>query len=131
MTTTTLAPADTPKFRTREAYISGGICGHLWMPNTPAGKTIRKSLRGPFGIMDRFTEPASFRDALLSLLCEEGGDFQSALFTADTELVIIRERVIGNGRRELHTRTRTLAELSDCSDLVNADSYMGDFFSEE
>ena len=125
--TTTATVQSTTTFRTREAYISGGICGHLWMPSALAGQTIRKSLRGPFGIMDRFTEPASFRDALLSLLCEDGGDFQDARFTADTEIVIIRERVIGNGRRELHTRTRTIAELADCADLVDAEHCTGDF----
>ena len=129
--TTTATVQSTTTFRTREAYISGGICGHLWMPSALAGQTIRKSLRGPFGIMDRFTEPATFRDALLLLLCEDGGDFQDARFTADTEIVIIRERVVGNGRRELHTRTRTIAELADCADLVSPDCFIGDFFGED
>jgi len=118
-------------FKTTEAYISGGICGHLWMPAVMAGKTTRKSLRGPFGIMDRFTEPASLRDALLLLLSEDGGDFQDAAFTADTRIVVIRKRNDGPGRTTVHVWERELPEISSLSDLVNLDAYTGDFMGEE
>ena len=115
-------------FETTEVYLSGGICGHLWMPCALAGKPISKSARGPWGF---YNEGDTWRDALDGLLMREGGDFQDAKFTADTELVVVRRRVVGNGRYELHTRTRELAQLHDCADLVTAESYTGDFMGDE
>lgn len=118
-------------YHTTEAYLSGGICGDLWMPAVLGGKPIRTNLRGPFGIFDRFTEPASFRDALLLLLSEEGGDFQNPSFTADTRITIVRRKVEGNGRYSLHVREREIHQITDCADLVNGEAYTGDFLGEE
>ena len=117
-------------FRTTEAYISGGICGSMWWPaGLMAGKPVHAHLRGAFGLMDRFSEPASFRDACDSLLMQEGGDFSRASFTADTRIVVIRKRKDGNGRYTVHVWERELAQLADCADLVNADAYTGDFLA--
>jgi hypothetical protein len=70
----------TQHYNTTAAYISGGICGPIrWPYGAIAGRPLRKNLRGRWGILDRFTEPASFREALLRLLCEEGGEFQCPL----------------------------------------------------
>jgi hypothetical protein len=118
-------------FKTTEAYISGGICGDLWWPQTLAGKPIRKPLRGPWGIMDRFTEPVSFADALQSLLMEDGGDFQNARFTSDTRITIVRKRFDGNGRYSLHVWDREITAIRDCADLVNVDAFTGDFLGED
>jgi hypothetical protein len=118
------------QFRTTAAYLSGGVCGHMWMPNAMAGKPLNKNARGPWGFFDRFTEPASFRDALLSLLSEEGGDFQDAAFTADTVFRIERRRRTDKGY-EVHVWEREVAQLPDCADLVNCEAYTGDFMPED
>lgn len=124
--------ADSPEpFRTTEAYVSGGICGSLWMPAVLGGIPLRANLRDHWGIMDRFTEPASFRDALDSLLMEKGGDFQNPQFTADTRLCVIRRRTIAPGRQELHVWERDLTDCATLTDLVNPDAYTGDFFDHE
>ena len=87
------------QFQTTAAYLSGGICGPIWWQvGQLCGRPINKSLRGAFGIMDRCSESASFRDALELLLSEEGGDFQSASFTADTVIRIERRRVDAPGK---------------------------------
>ena len=117
-------------FKTTEAYISGGICGHMWWPAAMAGKPFRQSLRGPWGIMDRFTEPASFREALDTVLMENGGDFQDSAFTADTRITVIRKRHVAPGKYEIHVWERELSDLRDCGDLVNADAYTGDFMGD-
>jgi hypothetical protein len=118
-------------FKTTEAYISGAICGDLWMPAVLGGIPFRANLRGSFGIMDRFTEPVNFRDALDLLLSEKGGDFQNAKFSADTRMTVVRRRVDGAGRYTLHVWERELVELSNCADLVNQEAYTGDFFGDE
>jgi hypothetical protein len=118
-------------FKTTEAYISGGICGDLWMPSTLAGKPFRKSLRGPWGIMDRFPEPVTFREALDCLLMEDGGDFRSAQYTADTRITVIRRKITGPGKYELHVWERELMDLPACADLVNTEAYTGDFMGDE
>lgn len=115
-------------WKTTEAYIYGGICGHLWMPAVKAGKTHRVNLRGPFGAMDRFGERASFADVLDSVLANNGGDFQDARFTADTEIVVIRKRYVQGGY-QVHVKRIEVSRIDP--DLVDADAYTGDFFGDE
>jgi len=103
----------------------------MWWPDAMAGRPFRKSLRGPWGIMDRFTEPVSFRDALDHLLMAEGGDFQGAQFSNDTRITVIRRKITGPGKYELHVWERELSQLADCADLVNTEAYTGDFFGNE
>jgi hypothetical protein len=117
-------------YKTTEAFVSGGICGSLWMPAVEGGKPFRVSLRGPWGIMDRFTEPVSFRDALLCYLSENGGDFQNPEFTADTRICVIRKRNDGAGRYTVHVWEREVAQIESLSDLVNNDAYTGDFMGD-
>ena len=108
-----------------EAYLSGGICGPIWWPTgAMCGRPIRVDLHGKFR---RFSEPASFRDVLESVLMEEGGDFQSARFTADTEIVFLRKTHTGTHKYQIRARVRELAAQPDFKDLVNADSYTSDF----
>jgi len=121
----------TQSFKTTEAFISGGICGHMWMPAVMGGFPFRQNLRGPWGIMDRFTESVSFADALNSLLMEKGGDFQDSAFTADTRITIIRKRQVGAGKYELHVWEREVADIAGCGELVHADTFTGDFMGEE
>lgn len=120
-----------PTFRTTAAYISGGICGHTWMPDAMAGKPYTANLRGIFGIMPEDQEdPNSFSRALHRALMNEGGDFQDPRFTADTVIHVERRANDGTGRYRVHVRELELATLPDCADLVNADHFVADFLGD-
>lgn len=97
------------------------------MPQNMCGKLIKKDLRGPWGFFDKGD---SFRDALDSLLCREGGDFQNAKFTEDTEIVIERTTPNISGKYQIHVRTRKISELKNCADLVNKHRFVVDFLGE-
>jgi len=116
------------QFGTIEVYISGAICGHMWMPQSMAGVLLKEDARGHWGFFDKGD---SWRDALLSLLGRKGGDFQDAAFTEDTEIVVIRRAVEGPGLYRVHSRRVPIAKLRGCSDLVKADTYTFDFSGEE
>jgi hypothetical protein len=117
------------KFRTTEAYITGAVCGSMWWPNVLGGKPFRADLRPLF---KRFaTDDVSLRDALLLYLSENGGDFQNAEFTADTRIVVIRKRVDGPSRYTTHVREREVLDMPTVADLVNADTYTGDFLGDD
>jgi hypothetical protein len=114
------------QYNTISAYVSGGICGKLWMPQVKGGMPFRADIRSTFNRFSKDGEPATFRDALLSVLMANGGDFQSATFTADTVLRIERVAHTSKGRM-LHVFERELSALRDCADLVDAESYVCDF----
>lgn len=118
-------------FKTTEAYISGAICGHTWMPAAMGGIPFRQNLRGHWGILGRFTEPVGFREAFDHVLMEKGGDFQDSRFTSDTRVVVIRRRMTAPGKYELHVWERELSALKGCADLVNTEVFAGDFMGEE
>lgn len=112
-----------------EAYLSGGICGPIWWPTgAMCGRPLRVDLHGKFR---RFSEPASFRDVLESILMEHGGDFQSAKFTADTEIVLLRKIQTGNHQYQIRARVRELCENPEFTDLVNSMAFTSDFIGEE
>ena len=118
-----------PKFTTTAAYVSGGICGSLWWPaGSLAGKPVNADLRAK---MACFSEPASFRDALDSLLMEEGGDFNGAAFTADTVIRVERRCVDAPGKYRVHVWEREIGQLRECGDLVNGEAFTGDFMGED
>lgn len=95
------------------AWISGAICGDTWMPQVLCGKGINIDLHRE---MKRFSEPASFRDVLLHILMEQGGDFQNPEFTADTVIRIEHTYPEPKGWK---VRVKEI-ELSriDCEDLT-------------
>lgn len=115
-------------FHTSASYLSGGVCGHLWMPCALAGKPFRKDLRSYGGFQQG--EGESFRDVLLSILCHEGGDFQDARFTSDTVIRVERRTRDHAGIHHVHVREREISQLPDCADLVLADSFVGDFMGD-
>ena len=120
-------PARTP-FRTQSAYVSGAICGRLWWPAGAMGGTlINEPLPSAF---KRCGPGASFNDALSLILCERGGDFQGASFTADT---VVRIERVGyrNGARYVHVFEREIRDLYDCAGLADADCYVCDFFGDD
>jgi hypothetical protein len=101
------------------------------MPNAMAGKLHRFDMRRR---IERFSDTAgiTFRDALLSELIENGGDFQNAEFTADTVLRIERRAAEPNGKGyRVHVWERELSTLPHCADLVNAEAYVCDFMGDE
>lgn len=71
---------------------------------------------------------ATMREVLLHELMEHGGDFQNSRFTADTHIIVTRKAASG---RRTHVREIPVCAWPDCSDLVDADVYTGDFSGEE
>lgn len=113
------------KYQTISAYVSGSIVGSLWMPSVEGGILFNGNLRQQF---NRYVDKsgATFRDALLSMLNENGGDFQNPQFSADTVIRVERRHVERPGVYTMHIHERELSELRDCADLVNSDALTGD-----
>ena len=65
------------RFTTTAIWVSGGICGTMWMPAAKAGKPFRQNARSVWGFWNKGD---SFRDALNGILTRDGGDFQDARF---------------------------------------------------
>lgn len=119
------------QFKTTAAYLSGAICGRMWWPvGAMAGKPISIKARGPWGFMDCFSTHAgtTLRDGLNHILNSEGGDFQNALFTDDTELVIERRAVDGPGKYRVHMKRIPVSSID--ADLVAPDTFASDFMGE-
>lgn len=72
---------------------------------------------------------ATFLDALEGYLRRHGGDFQNALFSADSEIVIERRRNDGAGKYIVHVKRLPVSDV--CPDLVRADTFSADFFGED
>ena len=114
------------QFQTTAAYISGAICGPMW--SGPKGAIpFRTDIRRDF---KRAGDGATFRDVLLLLLAERGGDFQGAAFTADTTIRIERRTPCANGAYRVHVREREISAITDCADLADADAWTGDFMGD-
>ena len=115
------------RFTTTAAYLSGGICGSLWMSGL-AGTCINKNLRP---VINRFSETArvTFDEMLEHILMENGGDFQNPQFTADTVIRIGRRRVEGPGKYSVHVKEIEVAELLPA--MVNDECYASDFFGDD
>jgi hypothetical protein len=110
------------KYHTYSAVVDGAIVGHLWMPAEIAGTMRVFNLRRD--AFDRFADKrgATFRDALLHILAEHGGDFQDAKFSADTVIRVTRR----NGNHlygSWHAKERELAQIPGLADLVNPEVY--------
>ena len=117
------------KFHTQSAVLIGAFCGSIWMPAVKATLPVTEDMRSRF---ERFsTSDVSFRDALLSLQNEKGGDFQNPSFTADTVLIIKRVKFISPGHTETRVREIEVQNLKDCADLVDTETYSYDFDTEE
>ena len=114
-------------FKTTAAYLSGAICGHMWMPCAMGGLPVKTALRGVFGIMPGQRDAKTFREALEGVLMRQGGDFRDSGFTEDTVIRIERRKVIGPGKYEIHVKEIELSKLPDCLDLVTKDTYTSDY----
>lgn len=111
------------RFKTTAAYISGGICGTMWMPEAKAGFPYRQDLRGPWGC---YQKGDSFEDIARSVILNKGGDFRDARFTADTVIRIERTRIDAPGRYDTH-----VVEIPMPSSWTDADCYTSDICGEE
>lgn len=121
---------ETPvKFRTTAAYLSGYITGTMWMPQCKGGIPATFDIKRETA---RFSDETrtTFRDVFLHILTENGGDFQDSRFTADTVLRVERIRIEGT-MKHVHVFEREIGELTNCEDLVDAETYSGDFFNED
>lgn len=104
--------------------LSGGVCGKLWMPAMTGGMDINVNLSRE---IDRFTDKPTLRELLLHVLMEHGGDFQSASFTVNTDIVVSRE-VVTSDRRRMVSRTWSIGAFKSVTDLVDPDAYSSDFY---
>ncbi len=111
-------------FKTTAIYISGAICGKMWMPASQGAILFRKDLKKGSCYREKRD---SFREILNGLLGRYGGDFQNAAFTSDTVLRIERRCIESPGKYSVHVFERTIAELKDCQDLTNEDCTASDF----
>lgn len=118
------------QYQTVKAVLSGSLCGSIWWPvgqlcGMPCHADLRDISKRLCG--GRIT----FRDLLLQVLMSNGGDFQSARFTADTVVRVERRAVRPDGKGyTVHVWERAIGELPDCEDLVNAEAFSGDFMGE-
>lgn len=118
------------KFKTTAAYVSGAVCGNIWWPvGALCGMPVKFDLRGYDGF-DCFSDPAgaTFWDALEGYLRRNGGDFQNAQFSEDSEIVVERRMVEAPGRYKIHVRRIPVSAVAP--DLVRAGAFAADFFGE-
>ncbi len=119
------------KYTTTAAYVSGAICGAIWQPGFDnCGIPFRSDVRRQ---IERFSNPSgtTFRDVLLHMLMENGGDFQNPEFTSDTVLRIERRAHEPNGKGyRVHVFERKLSALRNCADLVRPDTFTVDYLGD-
>lgn len=112
--------------------IRGGICGAIWWPH---GQVCGY----PHRRFDVYREQARFsdqdsvtlRDIVEHILMENGGDFQNAMFTADTEIIATVHRAGKRGYRCTRTRAFPLSMFPSVADYVDSDHYSHDFGMED
>lgn len=76
---------------------------------------------------ERFAERPTFREVLLHILMEKGGDFRSASFGFDTAITFTRFKLKGN-RTVRISKTYELAAFPSVKDLVDENATI---FSQE
>ena len=116
------------QFRTTAAYLSGAICGPMWM-GPKAGLPLQVDVRRTTALF--VNGDGSFREFLDHVACERGGDFRHARFTADTVIRIERRAVDAPGKYRVHVKEIELGKLPGCADYVDEEAYSSDFMGEE
>ncbi len=116
------------KYQTQSVILRGALCGPIWWPvGQVCGMPVKDDMEkrnARFVESDGSASSFEFRPLLNSLLCDKGGDFQGAEFTADTEIEITRVCRTETG---IKTHSRTIMVASIAPDMVNHDHYTGDF----
>lgn len=95
--------------------LEGSLVGSIWMPAIEASKPFMVDLDRE---RHRFTERPSFRELLLHILMEEGGDFQNPSFGIDTTVTVTGCKTVG--KKQVRTsKTYELTDFPSVNDLVD------------
>lgn len=108
--------------------ISGAICGDMWMPQVKAGRPINVDLTD---YRDRFTAWAGITETVESIVMHEGGDFQCARFTADTEIILETRRKLGPGKYLYRCKRFQFEDCPSLADWTDPEAYVCDFLGED
>lgn len=96
--------------------LRGQLRGPIWWP---AGRTFTKDLDIDLGrYAARFDRGVTLRQLLLSIQMEQGGDFQSCDFTAETEIIVSSDTGVHNGYRNMRYRYWPITAFKSVHDLV-------------
>lgn len=100
--------------------IRGAICGNIWQPGTgKCGLPLNVNLSREIARFYRPDGPrVTLRDAIELVMCENDGDFQSAKFTSDTDIIV------RSGER---TRYWPVTAFPSIADYVDDEAFSSDF----
>lgn len=108
--------------------LRGGICGAIWWPvGAKCGVDLSINLSREINRIVGDGRP-TLRDVIQLVMSEKGGDFQSAMLTADTEICVTAHRA-GPDQRIRSTRTRywPITAFPSIADYVDGEAHSGDF----
>ena len=105
--------------------LSGYIVGNTWMPGNIGGIPCNKNLRDIQARGNRTT----YHELLDFILMENGGDFQNAKFSEDSEVIVEYRKPISQGKYLYVMKILPVAKIA--SGLVRNDCYASDFFNDD
>ena len=105
--------------------VSGYIVGDMWMPSSLGGKPCSANLRSVQARGNRTT----YQELIEFILMEDGGDFQNAQFSEDSEIIVEYRKPQGPGKYLYVSKTIPIAKIAP--DAVRKDCYSSDFFGGE
>lgn len=110
--------------------LSGAICGQTWLPQILAGIPGNWDITQQRPrIISSTGDPILIADVVSLILNENGGDFQHALFTGDTEIIFEFKKPTPRGYT-YHCRVYELRNCPSLTDYCDADVDMCDFMYE-
>lgn len=111
--------------------LRGGICGNIWQPGIgKCGMPLNVNLSREIArIYSPDDSRVTLRDAIELIMCENGGDFQSAKLTGDTEICVSSAK-ISDGRMKKHSRYWPITAFPSIADYVDEDAFSFDFCGE-
>ncbi len=117
------------KAQTR-VWVSGAICGNMWMPNSIGGFPINETVQSPYfpKVHSRYAG-CSLKEILCNILTNSGGDFRNASFTEDTVIRFERTTVLGTHKRRVAVKEIAVTDID--SSLVNHDVFTCDLLGED
>lgn len=113
--------------------LRGGICGPIWWPvGAKCGMDLNVDLSREIArVSSSDGSRVTLRDAIELVMCEKGGDFQSSMLTADTE-ICITAYCTNESQRITSKRTRywPITSFPSIADYVDTDTCSYDFGGE-